>query len=75
MTQLADAGLWDESDFVETLRRGRYQMILLRMSSTQPVILRNMWTEGMASAILASYERVRAFPVDNQAEIVVWVPR
>jgi hypothetical protein len=75
MTQLAAAGLWDESPFVQQLAAQRFRMILLRIPTANPRILRNLWTDRMSQAIADHYAPAESIPIDDSASIVVYVPK
>lgn len=75
MTQLARAGLWNPSSFVEGLAEGKYPLLLLRMPRQQPVVISTLWDASMAAAIEQSYEASERVPVDDGAFVAVMRPK
>lgn len=51
MTQLALAGQWDETPFVEALRAGEYPLLLLYQPMANPSLRFERWTPAMLRAI------------------------
>lgn len=54
MTQLSDAGLWDQTPFVESIRQGEFPLILIHYFPEYDVY-KERWTPEMLSAISRSY--------------------
>jgi hypothetical protein len=74
MTQLADARRWDDAPFIDRLNRQQFDLILLRMSAAHPGILRNLWDDRMASAIVSRYACQEKIRVDDGAFVAVYRP-
>lgn len=55
MSQLAAAGLWDESDFLTRLGRGDYPVVLIYNPYRNPNLRFERWTPAMLSAINFSH--------------------
>ena len=75
MTQLARAGRWDATPFVDQLREQRYALLLARQPRRNPTLIAAMWDAAMADAIRSRYETVEEVPVDDAAVIAVMRPR
>jgi hypothetical protein len=69
VTQLADAGLWDQTPLLESIRRQEFAAILIHHFMGYPVY-QERWTSEMLSAIMDSY-----VATDFLAETVVYRPR
>jgi len=69
VTQLAEAGLWDQSDFVASIRDQAFPLILIRHFMEWPVY-RERWTSEMMAAINEGYAPTRFL-----AETIVFQPR
>ncbi|MEE8392089.1 MAG: glycosyltransferase family 39 protein [Anaerolineae bacterium] len=69
VTQLANAGLWDQTAFLASIRDQEFPLILIRHFMGWPVY-KERWTLEMMSAITHSYA-----PTDFLAETIVYRPR
>ena len=56
-TQLAREGKWDQQPFVESIRRGEFDAILIFEPPTAPYLDEERWTPRMLEEIDSSYER------------------
>jgi hypothetical protein len=70
MTQLSDAGLWDQEPFLRRVQQRQYSWVLLRIPRGNPQPSRDMWTAEMIDAIQANYEARERFAVSDRAWIV-----
>lgn len=68
MSQLAQAGLWDERPFVAALERGDYPRVLLYQPYRNPGLRFERWTREMLRAINEHYR-----PTPLTAETIVYV--
>lgn len=55
MSQLAQAGIWDETAFVESLRAGTYPLVLLYQPMANPSLRFERWTPAMLRALNDAY--------------------
>jgi hypothetical protein len=69
VTQLANAGLWEQTAFVASIRDQEFPLILIRHFMGWPVY-KERWTPEMLSAITENYA-----PTDFLAETIVYRPR
>ncbi len=69
VTQLANAGLWDQDDLLTSIRNREFPLILIHHFMDWPVY-KERWTPEMLSAIKHNYEPIRFL-----AETVVFQPR
>jgi len=69
VTQLANAGLWDQTPLLESIRRQEFPAILIHHFRGYPVY-KERWTPEMLSAITESYA-----PADFLAETIVYRSR
>lgn len=69
VTQLANAGVWDQAPLLESIRRQEFPAILIHHFMRYPVYLER-WTPEMLLAITENYA-----PVDFRAETIVYRPR
>jgi hypothetical protein len=69
VTQLANAGLWDQTPFLESLRRQEFSAILIQHFMDYPVY-QERWTAEMLEVITDHYA-----PVDFLAGALVYRPR
>jgi len=69
VTQLANAGLWDQTPLLESIRRQEFPAIFIHHFMGYPVY-KERWTPEMLSAIMESYA-----PADFLAETIVYRPR
>jgi len=60
MTQLAEAGLWDQTNFVEEIRDGTFDMILIHYFPGYDVY-KERWTPDMLSAVQHAYAADRMY--------------
>jgi hypothetical protein len=67
MSQLAAAGLWDETSFLDDLRNGAYPFVLIYQPYRNPNLRRERWTPGMLREINAHYR-----PLLQAAETTVY---
>lgn len=72
LSALARAGLWDETPFLERLRRGEYPVLSIYNPRLNPYLRAERWTPAMLRVINTWYR-----PVDTIGEttIYVYVPR
>ncbi len=68
VTQLANAGLWDQGPLLAEIRQGTFPLILIHHFRNWPVY-RSRWTAEMLQAIWTSYT-----PTDFLANTVVYRP-
>ena len=68
VTQLANAGLWDQRPLLESIRNQDFPVILIHHFMEWPVY-KERWTQEMLSAILQNYA-----PTDFIAETIVYQP-
>ncbi len=68
VTQLANAGLWDQGPLLAEIRRGTFPLILIHHFRSWPVY-KSRWTAEMLQAIWTSYT-----PTDFLANTVVYRP-
>ncbi|MGC9398227.1 MAG: glycosyltransferase family 39 protein [Anaerolineae bacterium] len=69
MTQLAQAGLWDQRPLVEEIRAGAFPYIFLHHFMGYPVYLER-WTPEMLNALVTAYA-----PTSFKANTLVFQPR
>jgi len=69
VTQLAHAGVWDQTPLLESIRRQEFPAILIHHSMGYPVY-QERWTPEMLLAITQNYA-----PTDLWAETIVYRPR
>jgi len=69
VTQLAHAGVWDQTPLLESIRHQEFPAILIHHFMGYPVY-KERWTPEMLSAITESYA-----PADFLAETIVYRPR
>ena len=69
ITQLANAGLWDQTALLASIRSHEFPAILIHHYESWPVY-QERWTPEMLSAIMESYT-----PTDWWAETIVYRPR
>jgi len=69
ITQLANAGLWDQTPLLASIRNHEFHAILIHHYTSQPVY-KERWTPEMLSVIMESYA-----PTDWLAETIVYRPR
>ncbi len=69
MTQLAQAGLWDQTPFVEEIRDGAFDMILIHYFPDYDVY-KERWTPEMLAAIKRAYKPERMY-----ADTRLYLPR
>lgn len=69
ITQLANAGLWDQTDLLASIRSQEFPIILIHHFMGYPVY-KERWTPEMLSAITESYA-----PTDFLAQTLVFRPR
>jgi hypothetical protein len=69
MTQLAQAGLWDQTPFVEEIRDGAFDMILIHYFPNYDVY-KERWTPEMLTAIDRAYNPGRMY-----ADTRLYLPR
>ena len=55
MSQLAAAGLWDETDFLTQLAQGSYPVVLIYNPYRNPNLRFERWTPAMLSVINSSH--------------------
>ncbi|NDJ61591.1 MAG: hypothetical protein GYB67_10730 [Chloroflexi bacterium] len=67
MSQLAQAGLWDQAGFVAALERGDYPTVMLYQPYRNPGLRFERWTPEMLNQINASYR-----PALQTAETIVY---
>ena len=68
VTQLANAGLWDQTPLLESIRNQEFPVILIHHFMDWPVY-KERWTQEMLSAIMQHYE-----PTEVLAETIVYQP-
>jgi len=68
VTQLANAGLWDQRPLLESIRNQEFPVILIHHFMDWPVY-KERWTQEMLSAIMQNYA-----PTDFLAETIVYQP-
>jgi hypothetical protein len=68
VTQLANAGLWDQTPLLESIRNRKFPIILIHYFPEYPVY-KERWTVEMLSAINRAY-----IPTDSLAETRVYRP-
>ncbi len=64
MSQLAQAGLWNEAPVLEDLRSQRFALIVVMFQKDRPAP--HQWTPAMWSAIQSNYRRCRDIPIDTR---------
>lgn len=69
MTQLANAGVWDQTPLLEDLKAQTFPLVLIHHFSPFPVY-RERWTPEMLAALDANYR-----PVQTMAGTVLYQPR
>ncbi len=69
MTQLAQAGQWDQAGLLESIRNQEFSVIMIHHFMSWPVYL-TRWTPEMLAAIITYYR-----PESFIAESLVYVPR
>ncbi len=69
MTQLSNAGLWDQQPLVEEIRAGAFPYIFIHHFMGYPVYMER-WTPEMLDAIMATYA-----PTSFRANTLVFQPR
>ena len=69
VTQLANAGVWDQTPLLESIRRREFPAILIHHFMGYPVY-QERWTSEMLSAIVEDY-----VPIDFLADTIVYRPR
>ncbi len=72
MSALARAGLWDETPFLERLRRGYYPTILIYNPSVNPYLRHERWTPAMLRTINAYYRRLETV---GETTVYTYAPR
>ena len=68
ITQLANAGLWDQTPLLESIRNQDFPVILIHHFMDWPVY-KERWSQEMLSAIMQNYA-----PTDFLAETIVYQP-
>lgn len=72
LSALARAGLWDETPFLERLRRGYYPTILIYNPSVNPYLRHERWTPAMLRTINAHYRRLETV---GETTVYTYAPR
>ncbi len=67
MSQLAAAGLWDQTPFLEDLERGAYPFVLIYQPYRNPILRYERWTRPILRAINQHYR-----PLMQTAETTVY---
>ncbi|MFN8377832.1 MAG: hypothetical protein U0452_04100 [Anaerolineae bacterium] len=72
MSALARAGLWDETPFLERLRRGDYPILTIYNPHLNPYLRAERWTPAMLRIVNSFYRPVDTF---GETTIYVYIPR